>query len=398
MVVLAFVAAAMGQFVGMAIVLTPLWRGGDFHWTERARRGWSARLVAAAPLSLFIISFLGSGAGLTNPVSFLLPAATFFGAVVGTIPGLRAVLRRRVTLRSLLGEYVVAFSLRTPATIVFLAMFLLLLWRSWDVETVEIMGLSLLLALLLSLGAAVPLVRLLGLLTAPSERLITIVQRAAAQTGVQPPPVFVLHWQAANAIAFPFARFVAFTPSIIELLSDDELTAVAAHEIAHLSESRAQKLIRLSGVLVIFPLFALPVLIRRFEVLGFILPFTMAVAGGRFLRAFAQKLERRADAAAHSEAEQGAALATALEKLYEFNLVPAIMPGKRQIHPHLYDRMLAAGLQPTYPRPAPPRRWLALLGGIVSATISLSPLALSEGPIGQWVDHQVNVHRRHWSD
>jgi hypothetical protein len=34
--------------------------------------------------------------------------------------------------------------------------------------------------------------------------------------------------------------------------------------------------------------------------------------------------------------------------------MPAGMPGKRQVHPHLYDRLLAAGVTPDYPRPKPP--------------------------------------------
>ena len=173
-VILAFVAGAIGQLAAMAICLAPLWRKGDLHWTERARRGWSARLVAAAPLTLFVVSFLISGGRLTDPASLLLPPATFLGALVGTIPGLRFLLRRRVTAPSLLGEYAVAFLVRSPAMIVFLIMLGLLSWHSWDVEAVEIMAVSFLLALWLTLGGAVPLVRLVGLLTAPPERLVAI--------------------------------------------------------------------------------------------------------------------------------------------------------------------------------------------------------------------------------
>ena len=194
-------------------------------------------------------------------------------------------------------------------------------------------------------------------------------------------------------MAFTFAQFVAFTPSILERLDDEELTAVAVHELAHLTESRAQKLTRLSGLLIIFPFFAMPVFVRQFEVWGFVVPLTIFLTGSRFLRAFAQKLERRADAAAHTEPAQGAALASALEKLYEFNVIPAVMPGKRQIHPHLYDRMLAAGLQPSYPRPAPPGRWMALVGAIVTVAISLSPLTLADEATAPWIKKEVHPRR-----
>jgi hypothetical protein len=32
------------------------------------------------------------------------------------------------------------------------------------------------------------------------------------------------------------------------------------------------------------------------------------------------------------------------------------MRGNNMVHPHLYDRMLAAGVTPDYPRPQPPGR------------------------------------------
>jgi len=41
------------------------------------------------------------------------------------------------------------------------------------------------------------------------------------------------------------------------------------------------------------------------------------------------------------------------------------MPGKRQLHPHLYDRLVSAGVQPAYPRPPPPSRWPILVAIVV---------------------------------
>ena len=43
--------------------------------------------------------------------------------------------------------------------------------------------------------------------------------------------------------------------------------------------------------------------------------------------------------------------ARALARLYEDNLAPAVMP-KETTHPHLYDRLVAAGVTPDFPRPA----------------------------------------------
>ena len=64
------------------------------------------------------------------------------------------------------------------------------------------------------------------------------------------------------------------------------------------------------------------------------------------------RLELRADAAAHGDVG-GETYARALERLYEVNLIPAVISGTKT-HPCLYDRMLAAGVEPSYPRPEPP--------------------------------------------
>jgi hypothetical protein len=36
--------------------------------------------------------------------------------------------------------------------------------------------------------------------------------------------------------------------------------------------------------------------------------------------------------------------------------MPAVMPGKRAVHPHLYDRMVASGVTPAYARPKAPSK------------------------------------------
>jgi hypothetical protein len=64
--------------------------------------------------------------------------------------------------------------------------------------------------------------------------------------------------------------------------------------------------------------------------------------------------EARADAHVHEHVEDPTVYARALEKLHEDNLAPAVTH-REGTHPHLYDRMLAAGLQPGYPRPQPTR-------------------------------------------
>jgi hypothetical protein len=40
--------------------------------------------------------------------------------------------------------------------------------------------------------------------------------------------------------------------------------------------------------------------------------------------------------------------------LYEDGLLPAVNSKKRASHPHLYDRLIAAGVTPDFPRPSAP--------------------------------------------
>ena len=95
-----------------------------------------------------------------------------------------------------------------------------------------------------------------------------------------------------------------------------------------------------------------------------------------FSRQLSQRMEKRADALARQEQTGDGIYARTLEKLYQANQMPAVMPRGRRTHPHLYDRMLAAGLTPDYPRPAPPGR-ITLPGWVIIAGIVVMALALA---------------------
>lgn len=64
--------------------------------------------------------------------------------------------------------------------------------------------------------------------------------------------------------------------------------------------------------------------------------------------------ETRADKVATQNEVHPGVFARALAKRYEQNLFPAALPKKRSTHPDLYDRLVAAGVQPDYPTPKPP--------------------------------------------
>jgi hypothetical protein len=82
-------------------------------------------------------------------------------------------------------------------------------------------------------------------------------------------------------------------------------------------------------------------------------------------------MEERADKAGKAHEGEPGVYARALEKLYRSNLMPAVMRQKRAVHPHLYDRMLEAGVTPEFPRPKPPSRMMSLLAHGFTATVAL---------------------------
>jgi hypothetical protein len=65
-------------------------------------------------------------------------------------------------------------------------------------------------------------------------------------------------------------------------------------------------------------------------------------------------VEVRADALARSNEVQDGVFARALVRLSELNLSPAVLPKRLWTHPQVYDRLVAAGITPDFPPPAPP--------------------------------------------
>jgi hypothetical protein len=71
----------------------------------------------------------------------------------------------------------------------------------------------------------------------------------------------------------------------------------------------------------------------------------------RVYRDISRKLEVRADEMAKAQEHDPGTYARALARIYQDNMVPAVTAG-RGTHPHLYDRLVAAGVTPDFPRPA----------------------------------------------
>jgi hypothetical protein len=69
-----------------------------------------------------------------------------------------------------------------------------------------------------------------------------------------------------------------------------------------------------------------------------------------------RKREVRADQIAKDNTPESAVYARALLRIYEDSQSPAVTSEENKTHPDLYDRMLAAGVTPDFPRPAASER------------------------------------------
>ncbi len=154
------------------------------------------------------------------------------------------------------------------------------------------------------------------------------------------------------------------------------LAAICAHELSHLNEPPRVLLGRLVGALVFVPFVFLHPASKLWHGLGLLVMLALMVGLIAFNRRLARRMEHQADDVAAKNQGEAGTYARALARIYEINQMPAVMRGK-PIHPHLYDRMLAAGVTPEFPRPQPPGRFslngvaiLLLLAGLVAFLIT----------------------------
>lgn len=367
-----FVFSACYSLVMMRLSLRSWRRAKDQHWTERARLLFTARVarvwVMFSTLALAVI-LLHALTGADEPLHLTLLCALggFFVAqfFCDRLIKPRHTLRRwcaqmlwSIGVMSALVGIIVWAALSTPDNLAL-------------IDWLRLAGAALLLVLIYS---GVWLLALPGRgKNELTPRLRQIVDEVASKAGVKPVRAWVAQAVTANAIALMNIRSMVVTSRAMELLDDDELRTLVQHELAHLRESLAVRCARLLGGLSWLGFaFTRPV-VHRLDYIGVVWIFLGVVLVRRFALSVARKMEHRADSMSATTAEEGPVYARALEKLYEANQMPAVMT-RRLLHPHLYDRMTAAGLTPAYPRPAPPQRWhwSALLSLLLPAAAFLA--------------------------
>jgi Zn-dependent protease with chaperone function len=352
---LAFLLCAFLAWACNELELIGWRRSATMHWTERARRLFPARVARGSNLWMLP---LGATA-LTyrfypEARPGLIFACGFAGTLLANYPMDRATLyglEFRPWAHQVLATLLLKFS---TLGIFAAAAYFMPAHFDWRMPAIAAAFLALVLAQ--QFGLTLRLMRLLRLLRPASPRLQAIVDETSAALGVRVRATWEMRRADANAVAFVTTKELGFTDGLLVFCPDDELRAICAHEIGHLSEDRLTVAGRLAGTLGFAPMiFARPAFAAWGinGVAGLAL-FMVAIV---FVRPrLSRKLEKRADRIASGSPAGNIVYARALERIYQVNCVPAVIKksGRGLTHPNLYDRMVDTGVTPAYPRPAPP--------------------------------------------
>lgn len=370
---LAYALAWIANRVGLVA-----WRrSAGAHWTERARQLWPARVTAVSNIIMLPV-MLHAAQSLVAPewadhwlVSGL---AALAGALLGNYAFDREVFPAMAP-RVWLAHAITGWGLRLSVWVVF-TVGLVIMPREFGWNTLWIAGGYLLFHLSLQFGLAFWCLRRGKILVAPGARLVDLVERCAVRTGIRPRRVWAMTGPLALASAYPVTRELVFSDRLAEICSDEEVESVCAHEMAHLGESRATLAGRVLGSLALFPILFLNPALARYSFGAFLLPL-LSLGVFLFSRRLSRRMEVRADSSAAASQSAEGVYARALEKIYRENQLPAVNVNSRQTHPHLYDRMQAAGITPDFPRPARPRKmtWIGRLYLVIFFTLLIMTIA-----------------------
>jgi len=332
-------------------------RAAAAHWAERARRLWPVRYTSG--LTIFIVPvtinlWYQSFQSQTFPgwISGLL--AGFAGGLLGNYPVAKTVYPQ-LDFKSWWRQIIIFWGLRLTA-IVPLGIAVGIMPEHFGRTTLLVAGGYLAVHVLLQWGLLFKFLRWMKCLRPAGQRLQSILDASAASMGAKVQATWQLASPAANALAFPRTKQLVFTDRLLEICDDQEIAAICAHELAHLLEPKTVLAVRIIGSFGFFPLIFLIPCVCSFGLAGFLPPYLTMFFMLFLVRRFSQRMEKRADLLATGQQADHGVYARALEKLYQANQIPAVNVSNRQTHPHLYDRLLAAGITPDFPRPAPPKR------------------------------------------
>lgn len=214
-----------------------------------------------------------------------------------------------------------------------------------------------------------------------NERLRSLAMECAAEENVPMKSVWEIPSPSGFAAALVVQRALIFSTATAAEHDDDELRAICRHEIAHLTEGPLLVALRVVQVPVtLLPFIFIPTFFTALGGPGILPPLLIWWVLHRCFARISLHLEKRADKAARRDADSPV-YARALERLHRRNLAPAVLaPNASRTHPDLYDRMVAAGFTPDYPRPKPPEgfHWLQVTSMILSGISMIAWMARME--------------------
>jgi Zn-dependent protease with chaperone function len=373
---LIFVAAALLAGATNRLELLPWRRATGAHWTERARVLQRARSARTLNLLFIPILLAASHWLFFAPAS---PAVGFFaglgGALLGGFPMDRA-LFPELNFGRWSYLLVATLLLQFLQSAAFLSALAFMPDRL-DGRAVALTAGFLAAQFAVLFGLNLQFLRWLRLLRPASPHLVGLVAEASARQGVPVRATWELDGPHANALAFVMTGDLAFTTKLLALAPDDEIAAICAHELGHLSESRWVRAGRAIGSLALMPfIFATPLLhcFGPGALMGLAVTWYLLL---RLSRRLARSMEKRADRIATDQSAHDQVYARALERIYRINQMPvALRRSATRIHPDLYDRLLAAHYPPDYPRPAPPARWAWTSAIFFVALVGLAAVAI----------------------
>jgi len=232
-----FVLAAALTWLLNWVALSPYRRQTEEHWTERARKLWPVRVGAGATLWLV-------PADLIFAQTWILPEITppwgvallisFLGAWTGSYSFHRK-LFPWLTPRGWLDQFFTISMLRFGWWFLFLILVSVMPktfgWRTAALVAVY----PAFLAVWIGGGLVWGLCKL-GVLTRAPDRLRTLVDSVSVKAKVPYRRVWLLRNIGSAAFAMPDTGDLLFSERLVNLQADEEVAAIAAHELGHLSE------------------------------------------------------------------------------------------------------------------------------------------------------------------
>lgn len=352
------------------------------HWTERARLHFASnRAFSALVMTQIVFCAMNTGTSasgiLIGDWAAVRVAATLLLAWLLVLP-VRVARARRVdpsiTVRRYLSGFVFLWVVFYPFVVIAagMALFGPAGWGGHEWSFVLVFGGGLLMIAQVLRGGHMVVARWLGIVRPADDRTRAIVAEAARRSGHTPARSWIGRTPMANAAALPSSNEVLVTDRALEMMTDEQLVAIMLHEFGHLKESKKSQATRFVGLLFLIAVAMWRPLSAWFTVYGLLAILVVCLLLAIRVAGAIQKMESEADTHAHEHGDDdGELYARSLERLHEVNLVPAVMAGTKQSHPHLYDRMLAAGVTPDYERPEPPPKGAArfLLFAVLSIAL-----------------------------